>query len=122
MLRILSASALAVLILHANPLAAQSRSAVSAADLRAAVTDSRGENQATVLQFLQNDRVIETASDMGISTADLSTRVVTLDDATLNQIADRTQAADLGLAGGAEYVVISTTLIIIILLLLILVT
>jgi hypothetical protein len=122
MLRILSASAVAVLVLQATPLAAQGRSAVSAADLRAAVTDIRGENQATVLRFLQHDRVIQTAKDMGVSTADLSARVALLDDATLNQIAERTHAADLGLAGGAEYLVISTTLIIIVLLLLILVT
>jgi hypothetical protein len=122
MLRILSASAVAVLVLQATPLAAQGRSTVSTGDLRAAVIDIRSENQATVLRFLQQDRVIQTAKDMGVSTADLSGKVALLDDATLNQIADRTQAADLGLAGGAEYLVISTTLIIIVLLLLILVT
>jgi hypothetical protein len=122
MLRFLSASALAVLVLQATPLAAQGRSAISGADLRAAVTDTRGANQATVLQFLQNERVVQTAQDMGFGTSELSTRVALLDDATLNQVAERTRAADLGLAGGAEYLVISTTLIIIVLLILILAT
>jgi hypothetical protein len=118
----LSAPALAVLVLQAAPLAAQSRSAVSSADLSSAVTESRAADRASILQFLQQGQVIATAKDMGVSTADLATRVATLEDATLSQVAERTRAADLGLAGGAEYLVISTTLIIIILLLLILVT
>lgn len=122
MLRFLSAAALAVLLFQSSPLAAQGRSAVSAADLSSAITDSRAANQASVLRFLQSDRVVETANEMGVDPRDLSSKVATLDDATLSQLADRTQAADLGLAGGREYVVISTTLIIIILLLLILVT
>lgn len=122
MLRFISAPALALLVLTSAPLAAQSRSAVSSADLNAAVTDARSANQATLLQFLQNDKVIATAKDMGASAEQLSAKVATLDDATLSQLAERTRAADLGLAGGAEYVVLSTTVIIIILLILILVT
>ena len=122
MLRFLSAPALAVLVLQATPLTAQSRSAVSSADLSSAVTEARSVNRASILQFLQNDRVVSTANDMGLRIQDLSTRVATLDDATLSQVAERTRAADLGLAGGAEYVVLSTTVIIIILLILILVT
>ncbi len=122
MLRFLSASSLAVLVLQAAPLAAQSRSAVSSADLSSAVTEARSANRAAILNFLQTDRVMATAKDMGVNVDDLSGKVATLDDATLTQLAERTRAADLGLAGGAEYVVISTTLIIIILLVLILIT
>lgn len=122
MLRFLSAPALAVLVLQTTPLAAQSRSAVSGADLNAAVTAARSENRASVLRFLQQGQVVATAKDMGVNVSDLSAKVATLDDATLSQLAERTHAAELGLAGGERYVVISTTLIIIILLILILVT
>jgi hypothetical protein len=124
MLRLLAGSALVVLALQAAPssLAAQSRSTVSGADLQAAVTSAREAHRATVLQFLQQDRVVETATSMGVSSADLSARVATLDDATLSNLAERTQAAELGLAGGEQYILISTTAIIIILLILILVT
>lgn len=122
MLRFLAAPALAVLVLQAAPLAAQSRSAVSSADLSSAVTDARSANRASILNFLQNDRVIAAAKDLGANIDDLSSKVATLDDATLSSVADRTRAADMGLAGGKEYVIISTTAIIIILLILILVT
>lgn len=124
MLRLLAGSALVVLAIHAAPstLAAQSRSTVSGADLEAAVTSVRAENVSAVLKFLQNDRVMETARGLGANPADLSAKVATLDDASLSKLAERTQAAELGLAGGEQYVLISTTAIIIILLILILVT
>lgn len=124
MLRLLAALALVVLALQATPgtLAAQGRSAVRGADLQSAMTDTRTENSAAVLRFLRSDRVIGTARSMGVRTEDLSAKVASLDDATLNQVAERTRASELGLAGGEEYLLISTTAIIIILLLLILVT
>lgn len=123
MLRFLAAPVL-VVALQASPgtLAAQDRSSVSGADLQSAITDTRAENSAAILQFLQSDRVIETAKSMGVRTETLSAKVASLDDATLNQVAERTHAAELGLAGGERYLLISTTAIIIILLILILVT
>jgi hypothetical protein len=75
-----------------------------------------------VQRFLQDDRVTEAASRMGVRTADLAAGVSTLDEAALSQVAERTRAADRDLAGGGETVIISTTAIIIILLVLILVT
>jgi len=105
------------------PLAAQARSAVSSAELQSAVLTAPASNQATVQRFLQDDRVIAAASRMGVRTADLAAGVSTLDETTLDQVAERTRAADFNLAGGGhETVVISTTAIIIILLVLILVT
>lgn len=102
------------------PLAAQARSAVSSAELESAVLTSPAPNQAAVQSFLQDARVTEAASRMGVSTADLAAGASTLDESTLNQWAERTRAADRGLAGGSDTVVISTTAIIIGLLILIL--
>lgn len=124
MLRFLAGSAFVVLALQAAPssLAAQSRSTISGSDLQSAITTERSENQAVLQNFLQNDRVVSAAEGLGANIADLTAKVATLDDATLTRLADQTRAADLGLAGGQEYVLISTTAIIIILLLLILLT
>lgn len=124
MLRFLAGSALVVLALQAAPstLNAQTRSTISGSDLQSAITSARSENQATLQGFLQNERVAAAAQSLGSSVSDLSAKVSTLDDATLTRLADQTRAADLGLAGGQEYVLISTTAIIIILLILILVT
>lgn len=102
------------------PLAAQERSAVSSTELESAVlTAPAASNQATVQSFLQNDRVTETASHMGIRTADLAARVSTLNEAALSQVADRIRGEDPALAGGATTVVITSTVIIIALLILI---
>ena len=104
------------------PLAAQARSAVSSAELESAVLTAPAANQAAVQRFLQDDRVTEAASSMGIRTAALAARVSMLDEATLDQVAERTRAAYRDLAGGGHStVVISTTAIIIGLLILILV-
>ena len=104
------------------PLAAQTRSAVSSAELESAVlTAAPAPNRAAVQSFLLNDRVTEAASHMGVSTAYLAARVSTLDEATLSQVAGRVHAASLDLAGGSDTVVISTTAIIIALLVIILI-
>ena len=102
------------------PLAAQGRSAVSSAELESAVLSAPAANQAAVQRFLQDDRVTEVASRMGVRTADLAAGISTLDEATLSQVAERTRAADRDLAGGDDKIIISTTAIIIALLIIIL--
>jgi hypothetical protein len=57
---------------------------------------------------------------MGVSTAELSARVATLDEASLNLLAQSSEAGERDLAGGDGKIIISTTAVIIGLLLLIL--
>jgi hypothetical protein len=113
---ILALAALSV----STPLAAQSRSGVSSSDLESAVVTAPAANQAAVQQFLQDERVVGVASSMGVSTTDLAGRVSTLDEATLSQVADRTRAADLNLAGGDQTIVLGTTAILLIIIIIIL--
>ncbi len=109
-----------VLLGGSAPLAAQARSTVSSADLESAVITAPGTDEATVQRFLQDDRVIEAATSMGVRASDLAAGVQTLDASALHQVAERTRASDRQLAGGNQTVVISTTAIIIGLLILIL--
>jgi hypothetical protein len=102
------------------PLAAQTPSAVSSSDLESAVLASPASNQASVQAFLQNDQVIGVANGMGVSTTDLAARISTMDEASLSQVADRTRAADLGLAGGDQTIVLGTTAILLIIIIVIL--
>jgi hypothetical protein len=122
-LKFLVVSAIAVLATAGatTPLAAQARSAVSSAELEAAVVKAPAANQEAVQAFLRDSRVTEVAAKLGLRTAELSAAVSALDEATLKQVADRTRAADRDLAGG-DQIIISTTVIIIILLILILLT
>ncbi|MDZ4864339.1 MAG: PA2779 family protein [Gemmatimonadota bacterium] len=113
---ILTLAALAV----SAPLSAQSRSAVTSADLESAVRTAPGANQASVQQFLRNDAVIDAAAGMGVNVADLAARVSTMDEAILSQVADRTRAADRALAGGDQKVVLGTTAILLIIIIIIL--
>lgn len=102
------------------PLAAQAPSAVSSSELESAVLASPASNQASVQAFLQNDQVIGVANSVGVSTSDLASRVSTMDEASLSQVADRTRAADLGLAGGDQTIVLGTTAILLIIIIIIL--
>ena len=102
------------------PLAAQAPSAVSSSELESAVLSSPASNQAAVQAFLQNDQVINVAKGMGVSTTDLANRVSTMDEASLSQVAERTRAADLGLAGGDQKIVIGTTALLLIIIIVIL--
>lgn len=102
------------------PLAAQARSAVRGSELESAVLAAPATNQAAVQQFLRDDRVIEAAAGIGVNAADLATRVSTLDDATLRQVAARTRADNRGLAGGDQRVVLGTTAILLIIIIIIL--
>ncbi|MEO8029281.1 MAG: PA2779 family protein [Gemmatimonadota bacterium] len=103
------------------PLSAQATSTVNPADLEASVTSAPTPNRTAVQQFLQNPRVAEQAGRLGVTPAELSARVNAMDEASMGDVAQRTRAANAGLAGGDGTVIISTTAIIIILLILILV-
>lgn len=123
MLKLIAVSGiLALATLGAStPLAAQARSAVSSTELDSAVLKAPATNQETVQRFLRDSTVREIATKLGIQAADLAASVSMLDEAMLNQVADRTRAAERDLAGG-DQLVISTTVVIIILLILILLT
>jgi len=102
------------------PLHAQGRSAVTTAELEAAVTIRPAGTRQAVRDFLALPEVQKVADRMGVSTTDLSAGVAGLDQASLDQIAQQTVVGDRPLAGGANTIVISTTAIIIGLLILIL--
>lgn len=118
--RSLSLLAAAAALGVATPLVAQDRSAVSGADLDAAVAARPGANREAVRSLLSSDRARQVAGQMGVSPADLSARVAALDGASLDRLAQQAGVNDQILAGGDEKVVISTTVIIIILLVVIL--
>lgn len=115
--------ALAALCLTA-PLSAQDRSAVSAAELDAAIAERPADVdvRGTIQGFLATDQGQEVADRMGVSVSDLSKRVASLDDASLNRIADEVGISQDALAGGANTVVITTTTIVVVLLVIILLT
>ncbi len=103
----------------ASPALAQSRAAVSGAELDAAVATQPAPRAEAVRTLLSSEQAQQVAGRMGVSADDLAARVAALDGAALDQLAERSGMADEPLAGGNN-VVISTTAIIIILLILIL--
>lgn len=104
----------------AAPLVAQDRSAVSGAELDAVVAARSTDNREVVQRFLTSDQARAAAEGMGVSAADLSERVATLDPVSLQRI--RSELVDRGLVGGADTIIISSTVVIIALLLIILLT
>lgn len=104
------------------PLSAQTRSAVSATELDAAVAERPAAVRYAVQGFLATDRALDVADRLGVSVSELSSRVADLDDAALDRIADHTGISDQVLAGGADTVVLTTTTVIIILLLILIIT
>lgn len=106
-------AALAVISLS-TPLSAQSRGTVTGATLDAAVAAPAATSRAVVTSALTSREAISAAGKLGVTAGQLTARVAALDDASVNQYADRI------LAGGRANVVISTTAIIIGLLILIL--
>ncbi len=102
------------------PLSAQVRSAVSVAELEAAVAEQPSAVREAVGDFLATDRAQALAAGMGMSVSELSAQVASLDDASLNGIAEQAGISDEALAGGSDTIVISATTVIIILLLIIL--
>jgi len=101
------------------PLSAQARSAVSVAELDAAVAEQPSAVRVAVQEFLATDRAQALADGMGTSVSELSALVAGLDDASLNTLAERAGIGDEVLAGGAETIVITATTAIIILLIII---
>ena len=102
------------------PLSAQTRSAVSAAELDAAVAEQPSAVRVAVQDFLTTDRAQALADGMGTSISELSALVAGLDDASLNRIAEQAGIDDSALAGGADQVVISVTALLLILIIIIL--
>jgi hypothetical protein len=102
------------------PLSAQTRSAVSVAELDAAVAEQPAPVRAAVLEFLTTDRAQAVAAGMGMSVSELSDRVAGLDDASLNRIAEQAGVDDEALAGGADSMVISVTALLLIIIIIIL--
>ena len=102
------------------PLSAQTRSAVSVAELDAAVAERPAAVREAVQEFLTTDQGQEAADRIGMSVSELSARVADLDEASLNRIAELAGVSEEALAGGADTIVISVTTVIIILLLVIL--
>lgn len=104
------------------PVFAQARSAVTSAELDAAVTERPVDVLDAVRAFLATDRVREVANRMGVSVSEASAAAATMDSESLNQVAEQAGITGEVLAGGADTIVISVTTVIIVLLLLILVT
>jgi hypothetical protein len=82
------------------PLAAQGRSAVSPADLDAAIATHESETRARVERFVNAAEVRDAAEKLGISQATLSAKVAQLDGTTLNAVARQIALAEEPLAGG----------------------
>jgi len=119
---VLSTLAAIVALGLATPALAQDRSAVSGAELDAAVLVSTAQGGEAVRQFLSTVQVQEVADELGVSATELSASVAALDNATLARLAQQGGLAEQDLAGGADTIVLSTTAVIIILLILILIT
>jgi len=102
------------------PLSAQARSAVSVAELDAAVAAQPTPVRAAVQEFLTTDRAQALAEGMGMSVSELSAQVAGLDDASLNRIAEQAGIDDVALVGGADQVVISVTALLLIIIIIIL--
>jgi CHASE3 domain sensor protein len=115
--------ALAALCLT-GPLTAQDRSAVSVAELDAAIAERPADVdlRGAIQEFLATDQGQEVADRMGVSVSDLSNRVASLDDASLKLMAKQAGVSEEVLAGGANTIVITTTTLIIVLLVIILLT
>jgi hypothetical protein len=104
------------------PVFAQARTAVSSAELDAAVTERPVAVREAVRELLATDQAQEVANRMGVSVSELSTAVTSLDEASLRRIAEQAGIKDEVLAGGADRIVISATTAIIILLIIIILT
>lgn len=100
----------------AAPLSAQARSTIDPNTLEAAVVSHAVQSRAFVTSTLTSRNARSVAANMGLSPDAVAARVATLDDASVQKVADQI------LAGGDSRIVISTTAIIIGLLLLILLT
>ena len=82
------------------PLAAQGRSAISAADLDAAIATRQSDTRARVEQFFKTPEVSSAAEKLGITQTTLTARVAGLDSVTLNAVAAQIDQVQEPLAGG----------------------
>ena len=100
-----------------TPLAAQSRTTISTADLDSAVTASQVDARATVVRFIELKQVQAAAALLGISATALAARVAQLDSAEVNKVAQQITLTEDPLAGGANIlgITIGAVLLIIIL-------
>jgi hypothetical protein len=105
----------------ASPLFAQQRAVMSGDDLDAAVVTTPAPEGEAVRQLLTTEHAQKVAGQLGISPAELSARVASIDDEALALLAEQGGLDEQALAGGADTIVLSTTAVIIILLILILV-
>jgi len=113
---------IATLVLAVSaPLAAQGRSAVSSADLDAAVATSQSETRVRVEQFVNTAQVRAAAEKLGISQATLSAKVAELDSTSLNAVARQIDLAQAPLAGGFSILGIGLVGIAVIILLIVLI-
>lgn len=105
-----------------TPLVAQDRTAVSGAELDAAVVAQPRGSREVVRQPLTSLAGQQTASRVGSSPVAVSSGVEAVEQVAIDPLTERTLPDTRVLAGGANTIVISTTAIIIGLLLIILLT
>lgn len=98
----------------------QSRTAVTGAELDAAVTAPATGRADAVREILKTDQARQIAGRMGVSEAEFSAKVASLDPATLNMLANRAQVDDEALAGGNSVTIGYAALAIILLVVIIL--
>lgn len=109
-------------MLAASPAFAAQRVVDAAALQRALAAQSAAEEatRADVRRVLDRAEVQALAARMGLDLADARSAVATLSGVQLAQAAERAQAVDVALAGGAATVVISLTSLLLILIIVIL--
>ncbi len=100
-----------------SPLAAQSRTVVSSADLDSAVTVTRVDARATIVRFIESKEVQAAAALLGISPASLAAKVARLDSAEVNRLAQQIALTEDPLTGGASILGISLGVILLIIIL-----
>ena len=120
MLRHITLSLAVVSLGLTAPLCAQSRSTVTNADLDAAVEARPIGKREAVLEFLTTDQAQVAASQMGVSTAELSAQVGSLDQASLDLLVQQIGDGEPVLAGGDSRIVISTTVALLVVIIIIL--
>lgn len=124
MTRLMPLSALlAIVALGADaPLVAQERSAITTAELTAAVGKAPSSRAEATRELLSGDQARKLAAAMGVSAEDLADRVGALDGVQLDRLGEQAGVNESLSMRRRDSVVLSTTAIIIILLVLILVT
>jgi hypothetical protein len=84
------------------PLAAQSKSVISSADLDSAVTATQTDARAAVVRFIESKEVRAAAALLGVTPEVLAAKVARLDSAEANRLAAQVSQVDGTLAGGLD--------------------